>query len=106
MLNCYESNRNPLDNMNIHLAIRWMLRSQNNYILNTTIYNCFWKSTLIIAPISLPLSIDSLDITTLYEKVQRVGNIQDAMVITSFLDPIEEQEDMGAEEELGLDEVL
>ena len=106
MLDCYESDRNPLDNMNIHLAIRWMLRSWNNYISNTTIYNCFRKSTLVIPPISLPLSINSPDITSLYEKVQRVGNIRDAMAITSFLNPIEEQEDMEAEEELSPDEVL
>lgn len=59
-----------------------------------------------ISPISLPLSIDSPDITTLYEKVRRVGNIQDAMAITSFLNPIEEQEDIGAEEELSPNEVL
>lgn len=106
MLDCYKSDRNPLDSMNIHLAIRWMLRSWNNYISNTTIYNCFWKSTLVIAPISLPLSIDSPDITTLYKRVRRVGNIQDAIAITSFLNPIEEQEDMEAEQELSPDKVL
>jgi hypothetical protein len=105
MLDCYESNQNPLDLMNIHLAIRWMLRSWNNYISNTTIYNCFRKSTLVISPISLPVSIDSPDIATLYEKVQRVGNIRDAMAISSFLNPIEEQEDIETEE-LSPDEVL
>ena len=58
-----------------------------------------------ISPISLPVSIDSLDISTLYEKVQRVGNIRDAMSISSFLNPIEEQEEIETEE-LSLDEVL
>jgi DNA integrity scanning protein DisA with diadenylate cyclase activity len=94
-----------LDLMNIRLAIRWMLRSRNNYISNMTIYNCFRKSTLVISPISLPVSIGSPDISTLYEEVQSVGNIRDAMAISSFLNPIEEQEETETEE-LSPDEVL
>jgi len=107
MLECYEKNQNPLDSMNIHLAIRWTLRSWNNYISNTTIYNCFRKSTLVLYPISLPISIDSPNITTLYEQVGRAGNIQDVMAISNFLNPIEEQElEIEEEQELNSDMIL
>jgi hypothetical protein len=39
--------------------------------------------------ISLPISIDPLNITRLYEQVQRAGNIQDMMSISNFLNPTE-----------------
>ena len=102
MLGCYEREENPLKSMNLHLAIRWIVRSWNHYVSNTTIYNCFRKSTLMSSPISLPVSIDPPNITSLYEQVQRAGNIQDMMSISNFLNPIEEQ-DLDAEEEQELD---
>jgi hypothetical protein len=85
MLDCFNADRNPMDIMNIHLAIRWTLRSWNNYLLNTTIYNCFQKSILLTTPISLPTVIVPLDLPELYEQVVRVGNIQDFMSISNFL---------------------
>ncbi|KFZ16898.1 hypothetical protein V501_02019 [Pseudogymnoascus sp. VKM F-4519 (FW-2642)] len=92
MLECYNNNQDPRDSMDLHLAIRWILRSWNNYVSNTTIYNCFRKSTLVTTPLSLPIAIDSPNITSLYEQVKRAGNIQDIMAISSFLNPVEEQE--------------
>jgi hypothetical protein len=47
MLECFEANQDPLKSMNIHLAIRWIVRSWNHFLINTTMYNCFRKSTLI-----------------------------------------------------------
>jgi hypothetical protein len=92
MLECYNNDQDPQQTMNLHLAIRWILRSWNNCVSNTTIYNCFRKSTLIITPISLPITIDPPNITSLYTEVARAGNIRDAMSIMNFLNPIEEQE--------------
>src|SRR5436190_13744075 len=78
--------------MNLHLAICWILRSWNNEVTNTTIYNCFRKSTLVSTPISLPTPIIPSGIKELYDKVTEAGNIQDAMTISNFLNPIEEVE--------------
>jgi hypothetical protein len=57
MLDAFTSDRNPLTSMNLHFAVRWILRSWNHYVTNTTIYNCFRKSTLISIPIALPTPI-------------------------------------------------
>jgi hypothetical protein len=55
--------------MNIRLTIRWILRSWNNEVTNTTIYNCFRKSTLILALISLLTLILLPGISELYTQV-------------------------------------
>jgi DDE superfamily endonuclease/Fission yeast centromere protein N-terminal domain/Tc5 transposase DNA-binding domain len=106
MLGCYERSEDPLDSMNLYLAIRWIMRSWNHYVLNTTIYNCFRKSTLVITPLSLPISADSPNIISLYERVQRAGNIQDIMAIANFLNPAEEDEQELEGQELDPEAVL
>jgi hypothetical protein len=90
MLECYNTNHNPMDTMNLHLAIRWTLRSWNHSVSNTTIYNCFRKSTLLTTPITLPTPINPTGLSELYEQVVRAGNIQDVMSISNFLNPEEE----------------
>ena len=94
--------------MNLHLAIRWILRSWNNEVTNTTVYNCFRKSALVSSPISLPTPIIPPGVVELYDKVIKAGNIQDAMAISSFLNPIEEEEAKEEEDEHTVrdDEVL
>jgi hypothetical protein len=86
-----------------------MLRSWNNEVTNTTIYNCFRKPTLVVSsPISLPTPIIPSGLAELYKKVTDAGNIQDAMVISNFLNPIEEEEAKEEEDEhtVGEEEVL
>jgi len=110
MLDCYNTNHNPLDTMNLHLAIRWTVRSWNQYILNTTIYNCFRKSTLLSTPISLPTPLDLPNLPPLYEQVLQAGNIHDPMAITNFINPDNEtqQDDTGhtLDEEEVMEEVM
>ena len=77
--------------MNIHLALRWILRSWINELTNTTIYNCFQKSTLISSPISLPTPVVPPGITELYQQVIEAGHIRDAMTISNFLNPADEE---------------
>ena len=93
--------------MNLHLAIRWILRSWNNEVTNTTIYNCFRKSTLISSPISLPTPIIPSGIADLYRMVTEAGNIHEAIAISNFLNPVEEME-AGEENEhiVGEEEIL
>ena len=94
MLQCFNTNHNPMDTMNIYLAIRWTLRSWNQHVSMPTIYNCFRKSTLLTAPISLPTPITPSDTERIYEQVIRAGNIQDSMTISNFLNPDEEEVDI------------
>jgi DDE superfamily endonuclease/Tc5 transposase DNA-binding domain len=109
ILQSFETDINPHLSMNLHLAVRWILRSWNNEITNTTIYNCFRKSTLVLSPISLPTPIIPSGVTELYRQVMEVGNIRDAMTISNFLNPVdeaEEEEEPTIMEEEVLQEVL
>jgi len=89
MLQAYESHLDPIKSMNIHLCLRWLIRSWNHDVTNTTIYNCFRKSTIIQHPIQLPAQ-PLPDLNTLYQQVQQAGFIHDAMDISNFLNPVEE----------------
>jgi len=42
------------------------------------------------SPISLPIEINPSNITELYARVARAGNIQDLMAISNFLNPLDE----------------
>lgn len=107
ILDKIDNNEDFIKTMSLHLAIRWMLRSWNNEVTNTTIYNCFRKSTLISIPISLPTPIIPPDFESLYKQVSEAADIQDPMAISRFLNP--EDEDYGEEKEghtVGEDELL
>lgn len=100
---------NALDSgVDIRLAIRWIVRSWNNEVSNTTIYNCFRKSTLISSPISLPTPILPIGISELYNKVVRTGNIQDEMTVSNFLNPVgeDERDDVVLDQEAVLQDIL
>lgn len=99
-------NQNPQSSMDLHLTIRWILRSWNNEVTSTTIYNCFRKSTLLLSPISLHTPIIPLRITELYNKVIAAKDIQDAMTISNFLNPVDEEDGEEDERTVGDDEVL
>lgn len=105
MLQCFSTNHNPMATMNIYLAIQWTLRSWNQHLLATTIYNCFRKSTLLTTPIVLSTPITPLDTAELYEQVLRIGNIHDSMAISNFLNPEEEDKDI-QEGEQDAEEIL
>jgi hypothetical protein len=103
MLECFEANQDPLKSMNIHLAIRWIVRSWNHFLTNTTIYNCFRKSTLVTSPISLPTQLNPPNISALYDQVARAGNIHDVMAISNFLN-LEEEVEVEKEDEANQDQ--
>jgi hypothetical protein len=93
--------------MNLHLAIRWIIRSWNNKVTNSTIYNCFRKSTLVSSPISLSTPIIPLGIADLYRRVTEAGNIHDAMAISNLLNPTDETEgEDGDKDTVGGEEIL
>lgn len=87
MLDCFNTNHNLMDAMNIYLEIGWILRSWNHYVSNTTTNNCFRKSTLLTTPISLSTVVTPPDLLQLYEQAVKAKNIQDFMAISKFLHP-------------------
>ncbi|PQM43460.1 hypothetical protein VC83_09587 [Pseudogymnoascus destructans] len=84
MLECYNLNLDPIKQASLRLSIRWILRSWNQQVLQSTIYNCFRKSTLLTTLITLPTSITPTDLSQLYEQVIQAGNIHDSMAISNF----------------------
>jgi hypothetical protein len=89
MLECFENDCDPFKSMNIHLALRWLIRSWNQDVTNTTIFNCFRKSSILLRPQQLPTHPIPV-VTDLYNRVQQAGQIHDAMDISNFLNPAEE----------------
>ncbi|EIC06228.1 CENP-B protein, partial [Microbacterium laevaniformans OR221] len=77
----------PLSTINLLLTVRWVIRSWTIDVSNTTIYNCFRKSTLVSSPIQLPTPIIPSDMQALFKEVQTVGRIQNAMQLSNFLNP-------------------
>ncbi|CZT09390.1 uncharacterized protein RCO7_07399 [Rhynchosporium graminicola] len=71
-------------------ALRWVFRSWFTNVSDTTIYNCFRKSTLVAAPIALPISPQLADLAQLYQQASTVADIRDAMSLSNFLNPPEE----------------
>lgn len=92
MLEEWDAERDPLDTMNLLFSIRWALESWFHDVTNTTIYNCFQKSTIVQNPIQLPIAITPPDLQGLYYRVGRTGNIHDLMDINNFLNPEGETE--------------
>ena len=72
-----------------------------------TIYNCFWKSTLVSSPISLSTPIILLGIADLYRRVTEAGNIHNVMAIANFLNPTDKTEGEDSDEDIvGGEEIL
>ena len=92
MLGQWDQDLDPLDTMNLHLCLRWVVRCWHHKVLLMTIYHCFCKSTPIASLAARPATITpDAEISTLYEKAQQAGMIHDAMQLTNFLNPAEEQ---------------
>jgi len=98
MIQQYEQQINPLKLMNLYFAVRWITQAWSCDVTNTTVYRCFQKAKILPQqqPITLP-SEPPPDLNSLYQTVQRVGNIQDAMSLEEFLNP--EGEDLAVQEQ-------
>lgn len=93
MVNCYRQNLDPVRSMNLHLALRWSVRAWSHNVLNTTIINCFCKST-ILQTSALPAESPPVSLDALYQDVQQAGQISDLLTIVNFLNPQEERENV------------
>lgn len=93
MIYHYEQDNDPIKRMNLFHTCSWLIRAWNDDVSNTTIYNCFRKSSILQAePIELPTE-PAPDLRPLYNQVRTIGSIQDAMDLSRFLHPPDEDED-------------
>ena len=93
MLDEFDSQRNPLQTMNVLKAIRWSIQAWQS-VTPQTITHCWYHSTIIQRPIqplpdnAEPLPIDEL--STMIHRLIQQERIQQAMSIENFLNPAEE----------------
>src|ERR1700760_2896605 len=88
MIQEYEEFRNPLQSMNLYLAVKWILDTWSEEISHGAIYGCFRKARILPGqePINLP-TVPLPNLSSLYRTVQSVSQIQDMMDINQFLNP-------------------
>lgn len=111
MIQHYEQQLNPLDMINLYHTVRWISRAWHFNLSNPTVYQCFRKAK--IQPRQQPITLPTQplpNLTSLYQRVQRVGDLQDIIGLESFLNP--EDEDEGIHEQdngqggVDLDEII
>jgi hypothetical protein len=88
----YNQSLNPFDYMTLLSTLRWVAVSWLVNIKNSTIINCYIKSTCI--PKRWQAQDTGADegdsIEQLYQAATQTGHIRDAMAIENFLNPIDE----------------
>lgn len=87
MIESYELNLDPTSSISLYHAVHWILQAWKYDISNTTVYNCFRKSTVIQSQTQSLPSQPPPDLSTLYTEAQRVGQIREAMSLQNFLNP-------------------
>ena len=87
MIESYELNLDPISSISLYNAVHWILQAWKYDISNTTIYNCFRKSTVIQSQIQSLPNQPLPDLSTLYTEAQHVGQIREAMSLQNFLNP-------------------
>jgi hypothetical protein len=104
MLSHYERNLDPLESVTILDCIRWLARSWHHDVQSSTIFACFYRSTLVVEPIQLP--VEAPDLRPLYMKVQQSGRLSNCMDISLFLNPAEESQEFTSFNEMSSEAVL
>ena len=69
----YERDQDPLQTVTLLDCIRWLVRAWSHDILSSTILACFYKSTLVLNPMQLPVECPNL--LPLYHQVQQSGHL-------------------------------
>jgi hypothetical protein len=96
MLYYYERDLDPLASVTVLDCIRWLVRSWNHDVLSSTIIACFYKSTLVLNPVQL--SVETPNLSQLYNQVQHSGRLLNYMDISSFLKPVDESLELAGSE--------
>jgi hypothetical protein len=93
MVDQFEAGKNPLKTTNVLKAIRWSIQAWQT-ILEATITDCWYHSTVVTRPSALQQSSEVTEVVAevggLINQLQQQQRIQSAMSIESFLNPAEE----------------
>jgi hypothetical protein len=90
IIQSFENNSNPFKKVLLYNAVHWILHTWAYEVSNTTIYNCFCKSTILQPQISSLTMEPQPDLSRLYQQIRDSGQIQDMMNLTNFLNPTDE----------------
>jgi len=90
IVNQIEHEIDPYDSVTVLNAIRWCIYAWVHYVSNSVIYSCFLKSTIIERRIEHLPAEPEPDLSSLYYKAQQATKIQNAMSLSNFLNPIDE----------------
>lgn len=93
---------NPFTTITLNNTLHWCLHAWSYKVVNTTIYRCFRKSTIIKPVIDLPAPAD-LNIIPEYESLRE--RIADVMELAHILNP-EGEDEVQDEEEVTLDTII
>ena len=97
----FEQNTDPFQKVSLHHAVHWVLHAWNQEVTNSTIQNCFRKSTLIQGQMrTQETETPQLEISRLYDRIRESGRIKDMMSLDNFLNPEDETPSMTEQETL------
>lgn len=99
----YDKGYNPLSTMTILLAVRWAISAWNLDLKESTIQNCFQKALASQDTREEDCQATIAEISHGIQQLQMSNNIQNAMNISQFLNPVEEQIDDSLE---NVDEII
>ena len=104
MLSCYERGLDPAREVSLYYTLRWASQAWFDDLSNYTIYRCFRRARIqpVQEPISLPDPQEQpqQELEELYQRIQQVGGIQNAMNIENFLNPAGEDDEPSEEFDL------
>jgi hypothetical protein len=98
MIQQYEQQQDPNLTINLLYTLRWISQAWRIDLQDNTIYRCFRKAK--IQPQAEPILLPQEhlpDLSSLYNEVQIIGNVRDAMNIENFLNPEDENIPLGQE---------
>lgn len=92
MVKHWQEQQDPMKEMNIHIALRWIIRAWHMDISSLTIRNCYRRSTILASPDDghTP-ALQHPNLTEVFYQAQQVGNVQNRMTLSNFLNPEDEQ---------------
>jgi hypothetical protein len=90
IINCIDHNINPFTTVTVNEAVHWSSRAWFYHVNNTTIYNCFRKSTIMQPSITLP-SEPPVNVDIEYTALQQ--RIPDVMSLQHILHPEDEDQE-------------
>lgn len=101
IIDCIDTSINPFTTITLYQTIHWCLKAWYQMVLNTTIYQCFRKSTIIQPQISLPTD-PPVDIHEQYQALQQ--RLPCVMMMEFILNPEDEDEEI--DEAITFDDII